>query len=86
MDINGKYDVVFKKSKNAILKIKAEKVLKENAIPIFCKPSVVPYGLKQIVESKIKRLCNQGLLVPVARSKWASSLVIVNKGNGSVSL
>ena len=41
----------------------------------------MPNGLKQIVESEIRRLCDEGILVPVTRSKWASPLVIVNKGN-----
>ena len=72
MSVNGNYDVVFKKSKNAIIKdFKAEIV-----IPIFFKPSVVPYVLKQIVKTEIRRLCDEGIPVPVTRSNWASPFVI----------
>ena len=77
------WDLKNQKKKTIIKDFKAEIALKENAILMFCKPSLVPYDLKKIVESEIWRLCDEGIFVPVTRSKWTSLLVIVNKGNGS---
>lgn len=88
IDIRNRYKDIFKKPSNSdvIKGFKAEIALKEDAYPIFCKASVVPYGLRSKVEEEIKRLCTEGVLVPVTRSRWASTLVVVNKPNGTIRL
>ncbi|KAI8114708.1 hypothetical protein CVS40_12942 [Lucilia cuprina] len=88
IEIKNKYMEVFKKpsSYDVIKNFKAEIALNEKAYPIFCKPNVVPYGLRNKVENEIERLCTEGVLVPVTRSRWASPVVIVNKPNGSIRL
>lgn len=43
-------------------------------------------GLRAKVESEIKRLCAECVLVAVTRRKWASPFVVVNPGDGSITL
>lgn len=88
LDVQSRYKKVFQKpdSNDVIKNFKAEIALKEDAYPIFCKANVVPYGLRSKVEDEIKKLCNEGVLVPITRRKWASPLVVVNKPNGTIRL
>ncbi|XP_036343670.1 uncharacterized protein K02A2.6-like [Rhagoletis pomonella] len=82
-----KYNQLFSKDNNSTIKsYVAEIVLKDEHYPIFAKAYSVPFGLRKKVEDEIGRLCQQGVIVPVSRSRWASPIVIVNKGDGSIRL
>ncbi|KAI8115817.1 hypothetical protein CVS40_12027 [Lucilia cuprina] len=82
-----KYKAIFTKSNDSVIRtFKAEIVLKNDSYPFFCIANTVPYGLKAKVENEPNRLYDYGVLVPVTRSNWASPLVIVNKGDGSIRL
>ncbi|XP_037957842.1 uncharacterized protein K02A2.6-like [Teleopsis dalmanni] len=82
-----KYKQLFSKDNNStIIGYEAEIDLNDNAYPIFSKAHSVPFGVRQKVEEEIQRLCAEGVMVPTTRSKWASPIVVVNKGDGSIRL
>jgi hypothetical protein len=58
--------------------------LKAEAKPRFLKARNVPFALKEKVESQLQREIEQGILVPVEYSKFASPIVPVLKADGSV--
>lgn len=80
-----KFNTLFSKlNTSTINHYEAEIVLKEESYPVFAKAYSVPFGLRDKVEKEIDKMCKEGVLVPVNRSKWASPIVIVNKGDGSI--
>ncbi|XP_067629387.1 uncharacterized protein K02A2.6 isoform X1 [Eurosta solidaginis] len=82
-----KYNQLFSTNNNSTIKsYVAEIDLKNDHYPIFAKAYSVPFGLRKKVEDEIARLCEEGVIVPVSRSRWASPIVIVNKGDGSIRL
>ena len=58
--------------------------LKKNAKPVFMKPRVLPYGLRDAVKAEIDRLVNENILTPVSDSEWATPIVPVRKENGHI--
>ncbi|KFD46395.1 LOW QUALITY PROTEIN: hypothetical protein M513_12730 [Trichuris suis] len=52
--------------------------------PKFMKSRPVPFALRAKVDAEIRRLVKDGVLEPVADSKWATPLVCVLKRDGSV--
>lgn len=61
-------------------------ILKENARPIFCKPRVLPFSLKDSVSKELDRLIAAILLVPVEASDWGTPIVPVVKADGAIRL
>ncbi|XP_043229035.1 uncharacterized protein K02A2.6-like [Amphibalanus amphitrite] len=85
-DIQKQYPEVFLKGKGPIKSFKVEVKLKEGATPGFFKPRSVPYALRTKVTEELDRLVNEGILVPVTSSEWASPIVTVMKQDGTVRL
>ena len=54
--------------------------------PIFCRPRLVPFSIRQKVEGKNKRQVAEGILEPVQFSEWATPVVPVLKKGGTVRL
>jgi len=85
-DIIQKYPSVFNE-KLGCFKHKTFKLyLKENTIPVFCKPRVIPFSLKDSVSKELERLIKAELLVPVESSDWATPIVPVVKPDKSIRL
>jgi len=53
--------------------------------PIFQRPYRIPYSQREIVENKIKELCDRGIIRP-SNSPYSSPLVLVPKKDGSLRL
>ncbi|KAJ8037863.1 hypothetical protein HOLleu_18790 [Holothuria leucospilota] len=59
---------------------------KEDAKPKYCKARPVPYSQKSQVETELKRLEKNGVIVKTNYSDWATPIVIVPKTDGTVRL
>lgn len=57
--------------------------LKDNVKPVFCKPRLLPFTLKDKVSNEIDRLIDEKLLIPVETSDWATPVVPVVKSDGT---
>ncbi|XP_037512270.1 uncharacterized protein K02A2.6-like [Rhipicephalus sanguineus] len=53
--------------------------LKKDANPRFLKARSLPYALRNEVAAELERMCQQGILTPISRSKWATPIVPVVK-------
>ena len=62
----------------------AELLLKEDAIPVFCKPRVLPFGIRDAVKEEIDRLVEEKILIPVSQSDWATPIVPIRKPSGKI--
>lgn len=79
------FDSVFSETYGGpVSKFKADIVLKDESVPIFCKPYTVPFGLRDRVEEELERLQQNGVIYPVRYSRWASPIVPVEKTNGQI--
>lgn len=58
--------------------------LKENACPRFCKARTVPYALRDKMSDALDQLVAQDILAPVKTAEWATPVVPVVKGDGSI--
>ena len=79
-----KHQDIFAKDIGTIKKIKAKVVMKDGAIPKFCKPRPVAYALRHKIEEDLNRLVHQGIISPVEHSEWATPIVPVHKSDGSL--
>lgn len=61
-------------------------MLKEDAVPIFCKPRVLPFALKDRVSKELDRFVQEEVLIPVESSDWATPIVLVIKSDGAIRL
>lgn len=56
--------------------------LKDNAVPVFRKARSVPYALRSKVEAELDKWIDEGILIPVEHSQWATPIVpAIQKGN-----
>ncbi|KAG8171902.1 hypothetical protein JTE90_015263, partial [Oedothorax gibbosus] len=60
--------------------------LKSDVTPKFCRARPVPFALKDRVEFEIDRLEKEGIIERVETSEWATPVVPVVKGDGSIRL
>lgn len=75
---------VFQDGIGTLKHLKAQIVLDDNAVPKFHKARPIPYALRPKVENELQRLENEGILSKVDWAEWATPIVPVVKGNGSV--
>ena len=81
-----KYSDVFKKELGTLKGFKAKLTLKPGSKPQFCRPRQVPHVLKDAVDRQLQHLEDTGVIERIPHSKWATPLVPVPKGDGSVRL
>ena len=85
-EILDKYSDVFEEDIGLLKTTKAKLNLKKNSQPKFCKARQVPYTLRPKVEAELTKLQNDGILIKVDWSEWATPVVSVIKKNGNVRL
>ena len=66
--------------------IKAHIWIGDGASPIYFKSRPVPYALREAVEAELNKLEENGVIIKVEQSDWASPVVVVPKADGSVRL
>ena len=81
-----KHSSLFTDSYDGLTGFEAKIHVRSDAKPVFCKPRVVPYALREAVENELDKLEKNGVIVKTERSKWASPLVVVPKKDKSVRL
>ncbi|XP_054259759.1 uncharacterized protein K02A2.6-like [Macrosteles quadrilineatus] len=77
-----KHLAIFKGSPGEIKDVKARIVLKDGAIPKFCKYRPVPYALRKAVEDELDRMVADGIAYHVTSADWATPLVVIQKSQG----
>jgi len=77
---------VFEQSVCKIPGIKCSLQLRQNSKPMFIKPREIPYAIREGVELELEELQKNGIITPVERSDWGSSLVPVPKADGKIRL
>ena len=85
-DVVRKYGEVFehKSQHHVIGRFEANVQLKPEAQPVFRKARPVPYSLRDAVEKSLDKAVQEGIMIPVGVSKWASPIVVAPKANGSI--
>jgi len=78
------YRDVFDKPVGRIKHFEAKIVLKDDAVPKFCKARPVPFAIRPLVDAKLDTLEKMGAIERVETSEWASPLVVVPQGPGKV--
>ena len=58
--------------------------LKQNAIPVHCKPFPVPHKHSDVFKKECKRLCDEDVLEPVGATEHAYPTFIIPKKDGTV--
>lgn len=61
--IKNRYKELFSDRLGKIYEFKAKLLIKNEAIPNFCKSRKIPFELENAVANKLKRLENDGIIV-----------------------
>lgn len=85
-DISKLFPSVFKDTLGCFKHKQFELYLKDDVVPIFCKPRVLPFALKDKVSEELDRLVKENILVAVETSEWGTPVVPVIKSDGSIRL
>lgn len=80
----NRYSEVFRDELGTVRPIQAKLKLKEDVMPKFYRPHLVPFALKEEVERELKRLEQKGILKKVKHCEWATPIVPVPKKDGQV--
>ena len=83
--IQSEFNEIFKDDSNTPIKdIEIDIKLKPDCKPVFAKPYELALSKRDIVEKELQNLVEQGIIVPVKYSNWASPIVAVPKRNGGL--
>ena len=52
----------------------------------FHRPQPVPYALQEKINQELDRMQREGVIRPVEKSDWATPVVVIRKGDGTVRL
>ncbi|XP_054274530.1 uncharacterized protein K02A2.6-like isoform X2 [Macrosteles quadrilineatus] len=80
--LRQKFSSVFEGKLGSIKGVKTHIILKDGAVPKFCKFRPVPFALRKQVEEEIDKMVDDGIAYPVLSSDWATPLVVVPKPTG----
>ena len=85
-ELKVKYQDIFQPGLGTVKGMEATLHMKDNAVPIYHKARPVPFALRLAVEKELQRMQNEGIIVPVDFSEWATPLVCIPKQDGKVRL
>lgn len=77
--LKRKFPVVFSPTMGKITNLQARLYLKPNAVPKFGRARRVAFPMYEVVEKETDRQVEEGLLVKVEKSEWATPLVVIPK-------
>lgn len=83
-EIKKKYSELFSDTMGRLKDFKAKVEVTKNARPIFLRARPVPLSIKELVDLDIERLIQNDVISPVKHSDWATPIVPVEKGDGSI--
>ena len=81
LEILDKYEEVFRDELDLVDMVPVKLHLKEGSTRKFCRPCPVPFAIKGVVEKEIRHLEEEGVLVKLETSQWATPIVSVPKKN-----
>lgn len=82
--VMGRYADLFTDGVGLIKGPPARLHIKDGATPRFCKARNVPFALLDKVSAELDRLVARGIISPVSYAEWATPIVPVLKGDGTV--
>ncbi|XP_062608629.1 uncharacterized protein K02A2.6-like [Saccostrea cucullata] len=85
-DLLDSHNELFSPGVGTLKHIKGTVTVDPGAKPVFLKARTVPYSLRTKVEQELDQLQADGIIEPVAHSKWATPIVPAIKKNGNVRL
>ncbi|KAF2890922.1 hypothetical protein ILUMI_15251, partial [Ignelater luminosus] len=56
--------------------------VKEGTLPIFCKPRILPFAFRELVDKELDRLEAEDIITKVENNDWGTPLVPVLKADG----
>jgi hypothetical protein len=83
-DILSKYSELFQDTLGLVKGLKVKLHVNPGSQPRFYKPRSVPFALREKIEAELERLCKEKVIEPVQFSEWATPIVPVVKGDGSI--
>ena len=83
-DIMAEFSDVFKDQLGVLKGFEANVTIDDSAVPRFHKPRPIPFALKEKVEQHLQKQVDEGELIPVDRSDWATPIVVVRKKDGGI--
>ena len=75
---------VFRDELGVLKGIEANVSVEESAVPRFHKARSLPFALREKVEQQLWKQVNEGELIPVDKSDWATPIVVVRKKDGGI--
>ena len=82
--IREEFPEVFKEELGMLKGLEAEIELQPGVSSKICKPRPVPFSLRSQVEQTLKQQIDDGELLPVDRSDWATPIVVVTRKDGKL--
>ena len=85
-ELRKRYSDVFLDELGHIRNFTAKLLVRDDAVPRFCKARPVPYAMKAAIEEELHRLERIGVIEKISTSKWATPVVAIPKKDGTVRL
>ena len=82
-EIMAKFSDGFK-DQLGVMTIEANIAIDDSAVLRFHKPRPIPFALKEKVEQQLQKQADEGKLIPIDKSDWATFIVVVCKKDGGI--
>ncbi|XP_003743026.1 uncharacterized protein K02A2.6-like [Galendromus occidentalis] len=82
--LTSRFPNLFETGLGTCTKLEVHLQLAPNAVPVHLRPRPVAFALQESIDKELDRLVQNGTLIPVDSSDWATPIVVVKKPNGAV--